>query len=144
MRFYTSFLRSIRPTLRFLFTVNPKGVGYGSPSMVWLFVLCGALILASFIILFWRRRLENPVTRKLSRSWSSACFWFGMIGLLLVVCRVEQIQFLSMRFLWVLWVLCFALYAFFQVRQYRARHYKILPRVKHVDPRDRYLPGGKR
>jgi hypothetical protein len=112
--------------------------------MEFLLVLCIALIVLSFVIRVWRRKMESPVTKKLSRSWSSACFWFGASGLVLVVCRVEQIQFLAMRLFWALWILGALVYAFFQVRQFRARYYRILPKEPTIDPRDRYLPGKRK
>jgi hypothetical protein len=137
---YLAFLRSLKPIFRYLFSVNPGDATYGSTGMLTLIILCGALVLLSFFLLFWRKRLDNPITRKLSRSWSSAAFWFAIVGFMFIVCRVEQIQFLAMRFFWVVWGACLLVYMVFQVRQFRARHYKILPRETTVDPRDRYLP----
>ncbi len=138
MRVYLQFLRAIRPTLRYFFAVNPGGVTYGT--MTGLIILCGVLFVSSFAIRIWRRRTSNPVTKKLSRSWSSAAFWFAIIGFIFIVCRVEGIQFLAMRFFWLLWSIGAALYLFFQARQFRNRHYQILPKERTHDPRDRYLP----
>jgi EamA domain-containing membrane protein RarD len=144
MRFFTTFYRSLKPSLRFLFAVNPGDASYGSSSMLTLMAICGFLILLSFVVHFWRRRIDNPITRKLSRSWSSAMFWFGIVGFIFIVCRVEQIQVLAMRFFWVIWWLCLVLYALFQMRQFRSRHYRVLPRETVLDPREKYLPGKKR
>ena len=138
MRIFLQFLRTIRPYLRYFFAVNPGGATYGT--MTGLLVLCGALFVFSFVIRFWRRRITNAVTKNLSRSWSSTAFWFAIIGFLFIVCRVEGIQFLAMRFFWVLWGLGAALYLFFQVQQFRARHYRVLPKEHSHDPRERYLP----
>lgn len=137
---FSSILRSLSPMLHFLFATNPAGVSYGSTSMLFLFALCGGLIIASFALRAWRKNLSNPVTKKLSRSWSSAAFWFGLIGLVMTVCRIEQIQFLAMRFFWLLWVIAAVATLYFQYRQFKARHYKVLPRQSGADPRDRYLP----
>jgi hypothetical protein len=128
----------------YLFEVNPGGATYAKPSMLILLGISGACILASIILRFWRRRLENPGTKRLSRSWAGTAFWFGVAGLLLVLARVEEIQFLAMRFLWIVWALAAVLYVFFQVRQFRVRHFQILPSAVRDDPREKYLPQRKK
>ncbi|MBI3816907.1 hypothetical protein HY285_05190, partial [Candidatus Peregrinibacteria bacterium] len=126
---------ALQQFLRFVFAPNPGRATYGSTSILSLLIACGTLVVLSFIIAVWRRSHANSVTRKLSRTWSSVSFWFGIVGLVLVVSRVEQIQFLAMRFFWVLWVLALLVYVFVQLRLFRARHYEILPRVSAADPR---------
>lgn len=128
------------PFLSYWFWPNPGGWHYTDSRVMTLMGVCVVLILLSFAIRLWRKRLTNSVTSKLSRSWSSAAFWFGLTGLFLAASRVETIQFLSMRSLWVLWLLCIVLYAFFQVIQFRRRHYTVLARTNVIDERDRYLP----
>lgn len=130
--------------LSFLFWPNPANADYGSPKVVALMILCGLLIVGAFALSFWRKRMKNPVTKKLSRSWGVAAFWFGLSGLILIVSRVEQIQFVSMRFLWVIWIAIAAFYVYIQVRLFRARHYEVLPREASVDPRSKYLPRKKK
>ncbi|MBI2636514.1 hypothetical protein HYW84_04300 [Candidatus Peregrinibacteria bacterium] len=130
--------------LSYLFHPNPGHLAYSSPSAAAVLGACTALIILSFAIKYWRRRLKNSVTRKLSRAWSSISFWFGASGLLLVVSRVEQIQFIAMRFLWAFWGMLLLFLIFLQWRIFRMRHYEVLPRVDNLDPRDRYLPGKKR
>lgn len=139
-----TFLRLLRQYLGYFFYPNPGGASYTSASMLTLIALCCVLVALSIAIRLWRTRLQNPVTKKLSRSWSSAAFWFGVVGLLLVVCRVEGIQFLAMRSFWGVWLLAALVYLFFQWKIYRARHYEILPKVTVTDPRSRYLPGKAR
>lgn len=134
----------MQPFLLTLFAANPRGVTYGSPSMVALLVVCAAFVAFSFGVRFWRRRQENSVLRKLSRSWSSVSFWFGIVGLILVVARVEGIQFVAMRFLWVIWVVLLLLYLFFQWKLFRAKFYAVIPTRPQEDPRDKYLPGKRR
>lgn len=129
----------------YLFWPNPPGeTGYGSPKALALLILCGLLVAASFCIAAWRKRQTNPMTKKLSRSWSSAAMWFGCIGLFLVVCRVEHIQYLAMRFLWVVWLFSLLLYVGIQVKLYRTRHYEVISEEQADDPRDKYLPKKKR
>jgi hypothetical protein len=130
--------------LTFLFASNPRGVEYSSPSMLGLLGLCAAMIVLSFGIRFWRRKQENAVVRKLSRSWSSTIFWFGIVGLVLVVARVEGIQFVAMRFWWVLWAGLLLGYAFLQLRLFRMKYYAVIPTRPQEDPKDRYLPGKRR
>lgn len=130
--------------LRYLFWPNPGFAAYTDVDMLGLLGLCVLLIVASFALSFWRRKQSNPLTRKLSASWASVAFWFGLVGVVLVVARVEDIQFLAMRFLWVLWAVLLLAYVFLQARVWRARHYEILPTETRHDPRDAYLPRGKR
>jgi hypothetical protein len=130
--------------LRYFFYPNPGAASYTTPTQLGLLLLCAALVAASFGIGFWRKGVQNPVTKKLSRSWSSVSFWMGIVGAVLVVARVEQIQFVAMRFLWVLWVAVGLIYVYLQLRLFRAKHYEVLPRERVDDPRNRYLPGKKR
>ncbi|NOS67004.1 MAG: hypothetical protein HOO67_01400 [Candidatus Peribacteraceae bacterium] len=130
--------------LAYLFYPNPGRLTYSSPVIIAALVACAALVVLSFAIKYWRGQVQNAVTKKLSRAWSSISFWFGLTGLVLVVARVEKIQFVAMRFLWVLWALVLILLIALQWRIFRSRHYEVLPRVGKVDPRDQYLPGKKK
>lgn len=130
--------------LRYLFHPNPGMVGYGTPSMVLLLVVGLGLIALSIGLRFWRKGLQNPITRKLSRSWAGATLWFGITAAILVVARVEGIQFLAMRCMWLVWGIAAAVYVFFQYRLFTRRHYEVLPRIAVNDPRDRYIPGKKK
>ena len=126
--------------LSYFFYPNPGNSGYDHPKVIFLLVFCSLLFLVSFAVSFWRKKRENPVTRKLARSWPSALRWFGALGLLLTIARAEEIQFLSMRFLWVLWALALLVYLILQVRLFRLKHYTVLPRDFVEDPREKYLP----
>ena len=130
--------------LTYTFYPNPGHAAYSDTGILGLLALCASMIALSSAIKFWRSRLQNASTKKLSRSWSSIGFWFGLVGLVLVVCRVEKIQFLAMRFGWVIWALALLFAIFVQFRLFRMRHYEVMPRVKKGDPRDQYLPGRKR
>lgn len=130
--------------LTYIFYPNPGNSSYTSPTMGALLVLCLLMLVASFLIRLWRSKLQNPVTKKLSRSWASVLFWFGLVGVILVVSRVEGIQFVAMRLWWGVWFLGILAFAFLQMRLFRAKHYEVLPNMRVDDPRDRYLPGRKR
>lgn len=130
--------------LRYWFYPNPGNTDYGNWKVQVLMVLCALLVIGSFGIRAWRNRQQNSVTKRLSRSWPSAALWFGLTGLILVVSRVELIQFLAMRFFWVVWIGLLIAYLILQVRLFRARHYQVLPRESVTDPRDPYLPGPRR
>lgn len=130
--------------LSYLFWPNPGNADYSNPKVIALLILCALLVLGSFIVRRWRAGIVNPMTKKLSRSWSGAMAWFGIAGLIMVVSRVEDIQFLAMRFLWVLWGLIALAYVLIQLRLFRARHYEVLPKETVIDPRDKYLPGKRR
>ncbi len=128
----------------FLFWPNPANATYSSPKAIALLAVCALLMALSIVISVWRKNHKNPVTRKLTRSWGTASFWFGLTGLILVVARVEQIQFVSMRVWWVLWLAIAIFFIFLQFKLFTARHYEVLPMVKHVDPREKYLPKRKK
>lgn len=130
--------------LRYLFHPNPGHAAYGDAVITLMFVLCGALVIASFVIRVSRTRMENPVTRRLSRSWASAAFWFGLVGLILTVARVEAIQFVAMRLVWVLWWGALGLFQLFQVRQWVTRHYQVVTEKSREDPLMKYLPTKKK
>jgi small-conductance mechanosensitive channel len=119
---------------------NPGGWHYNDPKVMAVLVACAALVFLSLVLRYWRKTLTSPVTRNLSASWSSALFWFGVVAAVMVVSRVETIQFVSMRLLWVIWLVSFALYFVFQIMQFRRRHYVVLKRAHVLDERDRYLP----
>lgn len=122
------------------FYPNPGGATYASPKVIILFALCALLLVVSFAIGSWRKRQSNSITRRLSRSWARTLRIFALIGVVLIVSRVEQIQFFAMRALFGVWVLSFALYAAVQFWFWKKRHYKVLPKKKIEDERDRYLP----
>lgn len=130
--------------ITYLFWPNPGNATYGSPKAVALLIVCALLVLGSFAINVWRKKQGNAVTKKLSKSWSTSCFWFGLVGLFLVVCRVESISYLSMRILWVVWFIGLALYTAYQVKNFKSKHYEVVPQEKVEDPRDKYLPKKKK
>lgn len=128
----------------YIFHPNPGGAAYVSPTMGTLLLLSLGLVVASFFIRMWRSKLRNAVTKKLSRLWSDAALWFGIIGVILVVSRVEGIQYFAMRFWWGVWVVALLAVVVLQLRLFRTRHYEVLPTAKIVDPREKYLPGKKK
>jgi amino acid transporter len=130
--------------LSYIFWPNPGNADYDSPKVIALMILCVLLMLATFGISYWRRSVANQSMRRISKSWASASFWFGLVGLILIVARVEQIQYIAMRFMWALWLLVLVAYLYLQVRNYRLRYYEVLPNEPTVDPRSKYLPKKKR
>jgi hypothetical protein len=125
--------------LVYLFYPNPGNAYYSSPKALTLMIVCAVLVLGSFLVRYLRRGWTAKL-RQLSRSWPSAAFWFGISGLVLVVARVEQIQYVAMRFLWVVWIAALGLYVFLQLRLFKARYYEVLPSAAGDDPREKYLP----
>ncbi|MFH1444626.1 MAG: hypothetical protein ABIG34_04555 [Candidatus Peregrinibacteria bacterium] len=123
---------------------NPGNAYYSSSSMQVLLMMSALLIVLSFTLRFWRRSMSNPVMKKLSRSWPSAALWFGVIGIVFVVSRIEGIGFLAMRLWWVVWGIVLALFIGVQMRLFRMRYYEKLPKEVSDDPRDRYLPRKKK
>ncbi len=113
--------------LTYLFWPNPPAPSYENPKIMLLIVVCVLMIAGSFVVNSWRKRQTNSITRKLTRSYGPALFWFGLTGLFLVVCRVEGISYLSMRFWWVVLSAAFATFVGFQMKMFRMRHYEIIP-----------------
>lgn len=122
---------------------NPGAWTYSDPKIMTAIALSCLLVVGSFFISAWRRKQSNPQTRMLSASWSSASFWFGLVALFLIVCRVELIQFFAMRALWIVWFGSLALYVVLQVLQFQRRHYTVIGRPTIVDVREKYLPRKK-
>ncbi len=137
-------MSTITPFLTYMFWPRLGGAHYSDPKIVGLLVVCCIFILASFGLKFWRKSLSNAVTKKLSSSWPAAAMTFGIIGLVLVISRVEDIQFIEMRFLWVLWACAIALYVVIQWFMFVRRHYTVVEKKHVVDIRDRYMPKKKR
>jgi len=130
--------------ISYLLWPNPGKVDYDNPKIIALVVICLILIVGGYVVSRLRRRMQNPVMKKLSRSWPLSGYWFGGVGLFLAISRAEGISFVSMRILWFIWLVVIIIYLFFQVRIYRARHYTVLPNESEVDPREKYLPKRKK
>ena len=130
--------------LSYWFYPNLGTAPYDNPKVMTALIVSIACIALAFAIMWWRKSIRNPITKKLSSSWSMAAFWFGIVGVMLTVSRAEGIQFLSMRILWVVWGLALAAYVFFQVLQFRRRHYTVVEKQKSTSELDRYLPKKKR
>jgi hypothetical protein len=126
------------------FWPNPGGWHYADLKVQLVLAGCVALMILSYVIKRWRSRVKNPSTRALSASWSVATFSFGLVALVLAVSRVETIQFVSMRALWVVWFVCLAWYVIFQFMAFRNRHYVVMDKTRTVDGRDKYLPRKKK
>lgn len=131
-------------TVSYLFWPNPQAATYGNPKVMALLGMCAAFLILSVIIRRWRRHVQNPVTYRLSRSWAAASVWFGAVGLVLAVARVEQISYISMRVWWGVWLVAILLTVFLQWKRWRAMHYKVLPKERVDDPREKYLPKRKK
>lgn len=130
--------------LTFLFWPNPGNAHYASPKAIVLLVVCIAMILKSFLLPYWRNRIRNPQLKKISKSWATASGWFGWTGLVLVIARVEEIQYVAMRFLWVIWGAALLAYLFVQYKVYRAKYYEVIPSRPVEDARADYLPKRKK
>lgn len=128
----------------YLFWPNPGNAYYDNPKVIALAVFCALLMAGSYVVQYWRRKQRNPITKKLSKSWSRMMFWMGLFGVFLIVCRAEEISYFAMRFLWVIWVVIAVLYAIIQFRLFRAKHYEVIPTESEEDPRSKYLPQKKR
>lgn len=129
--------------LVYLFWPNPGNAFYTSPKVVFLLLLCVGMLGGSLMVKVWRSRTRDAQKRTLSRSWSAALLWFGMVGLILTIARVEQIQFVAMRLWWVVWGVASATYLWFQAKNWHLRYYEVLRQAQMQDPREKYLPRPK-
>ncbi len=128
----------------YLFDPFPPAPTYSDIQVLPFLLVALGLLAASFFLSRWSRNNANPVTKKLSKSWPKASFVFGFAALILVVSRVEAIQYIAMRFWWVVWTVVGVLYVTLQYRVFRSRHYEVV-KTEHVeDPRDKYLPKKRR
>lgn len=134
----------MKSLLTYLFWPNPGNASYSSPKAFALLIVCCLLLGAAALLSVWRRRQANPRLKQISRLWPAVSFWAGLTGMLLIVARVEQIQFLAMRVWWVIWMASIVFFCVQQVRLFRARYYKELPMKRVRDPRGTYLPKRKK
>ncbi len=129
--------------LIYLFWPNPGLWNYSDPKVIAMLITCGVIVVGSFAVGLWRGKMQNPRTRSLSKSWPAAMLWFGIVGIVLIVCRVELIQFMAMRALWFLWLGLLILYVVIQLLVFRRRHYTVVAKTEVIDARDKYLPRKK-
>lgn len=122
--------------LSYLFWPNPGAVSYADPHPLIALALCGVFLLASLVLHCMRGRLVHNFAR--------AALWFGLVGLLLVVARAEEIQYISMRFWWIVWGGSLLLYAVVQCRRARLLWYEVISSAVSPDLREKYLPHRKR
>jgi len=130
--------------LSYLFWPNPEGVSYSDLHPRIALIFCGMLLLSSLVLRVMRARSHFGSFRRLAHSWARAALWFGSVGLLLVVARAEDIQYIAMRFWWIVFGGSFALYVFVQCRCARLLWYEVIPFVPSQDLREKYLPRRKR
>ncbi len=127
----------------YLFSLSPAPVALTNPVMLVLLIVSILLILASPVIR-WRRKAASPIAKKLSKTWPVVSLGFGFAGFVFAVCRLQGIEFLSMRVLWVVWLVLLGGYLYLQYRLFAARYYQVLPKqATQEDPRQKYLPGSK-
>lgn len=130
--------------LTYIFWPNPPVPSYSNPKVMGLILVGFVLVAVSFGIKRWRKNQASAMTRKLSRSWSISMLWFGIVVLFLVVCRVEGISYISMRFWWIVWAISFLVYVLIQWKMFRIRNYEVVPKEKTPeDPKEKYLPKKK-
>ena len=130
--------------LGYIFWPHPPHAAFFSVKVQIAFWICVAFVAVSVALRLWRNGIKNSVTKKLSKSWASTLQWYGLIGIVLVVARVVEAQYIAMRLWWIVWLVSLCVYVFVQVRMWRSRHYEIIPSKTVSDPRDPYLPSRKR
>lgn len=130
--------------LSYLFWPNPGGATYGDPHPQIAIAVCGALLLLSLTLRILLVRSHAGAVRRFAQSFDGIALWFGVTGLLLVVARVEEIQYLAMRFWWIVWGGSFILCGVLRLRRLRLLGYDVIPSAAPPDLREKYLPRRKR
>lgn len=130
--------------LSYLFWPNPGGATYGDPHPQIAIAVCGAFLLLSLALRIMRARSPSGAVRRFAQSFDGIALWFGVTGLLLVIARVEEIQYLAMRFLWIVWGGSFILCGVVRLRRLRLLGYEVIPSAVPPDLREKYLPRRKR
>lgn len=130
--------------LSYLFWPNPPLLSYGDLRVILLLGACVLITVVPLLLTVFLGRGGGSFLRKATQSWGKAGWSFGLTGLLFTLSRVEGIQYLSMRFLWVLWSAALGIFVFFQVRAWRLWHYEVLPQLPLENPLSKYLPKRKR
>ncbi len=130
--------------LSYLFWPNPGGAAYGDPHPRMALAICSALLLLSLALRILRVRSRSGSVRRFAQSFDRVALWFGVTGLLLVVARVEEIQYLAMRFWWIVWGGSVVLCCIVRLRRLRLLGYDVIPSAAPPDSREKYLPRRKR
>ena len=130
--------------ISYLFWPNPGGVSYLDPHPLIALLVCGVLLLLALVLRILRTRSHSGSFRRLTQSFDRAALWFGLVGLFLVIARAEEIQYVAMRFWWIVFGGSFALYVFVQCRRARLLWYEVIPSAPSQDLREKYLPHRKR
>lgn len=125
------------------FAIGNGPVSYASLSVLLLLIPGLVLLIASFIVRPLRRNFQASA-KALSKYWPTMLTTFGLLGIVLGVCRAEGIAFLSMPFLGALWGVLAIVILVLQTVAFRRRSYTIIPAAKIEDPRDAYLPKKKK
>ena len=120
---------------------------YPDPAFHWtkLTLLIGVLlILGGMGLAFYRKRLSDPVMKKLLRPYSGQLQTYGVLTLFLLVSREAGIPYLSMRFWWIL-LGAFFLYSFFRfLFRFRSDYQRKKEALQMRESRSKYLPKKKR
>lgn len=130
--------------LSYLFWPNPGGAAYDDPNPRMALAICGALLLLSLALRIMRARSHSGSVRRFAQSFDRVALWFGVTGLLLVVARVEEIQYVAMRFWWIVWGGSFILCSVVRLRRLRLLGYEVILSASPPDSREKYLPRRKR
>lgn len=130
--------------LSYLFWPNPGGVMYSDPHPLIALLVCGLFLLSSLMVRRMHARSHSGPFRRLTQGWARAFWWFGVLGLLLVVARAEEIQYVAMRFWWIVLGVSVVAYGAWQCRRARTLWYEVIPSAALPDSREKYLPHRKR
>jgi hypothetical protein len=122
---------------------NPGNAHYISLKALAVISICVVLIVGSLAVSKWRKGMDSSVTKKLTKGWAGKMRLFAFVGIFLVICRVEEIQFFAMRGLLMTWGITLFIYVVFQAWWFKRKNYKIIKKKRITDPRDKYLPGKK-
>lgn len=91
------------------------------PTGTWLLLLCALLILIAVAFFLTQRSFKwNPILKRILRKVPTRLFAFGIVGTVLVLFRLGEAAYLSMRILLVLWGVALVSYLIAFARQFQS------------------------
>ncbi len=90
------------------------------PTGTWLLLFFALLVLVAVAIFVTMRSVKlNPVLKRILRKIPTRLFSFGIVGTVLILLRLGEAAYLSMRVWLVLWGIGFAYYVVTVIRQFQ-------------------------
>lgn len=103
------------------------------------FIVLIVLALAAYGVAKRQQKLGQRPIAKLWQKLTNCFLYMGLIGLLLVFFRQQQVYFLSMPVFYYLWLIGFVVWLYFIVRWIRVRMKKIVDETREKEEKMKYI-----